>query len=98
MPDGKPLKSRPLAIFYDDGSNTVALAALTNSGLGWSPTQVTDPNAFSGLKAESAALTHKKSGFEQDIVFQQQPHPPEYYGLDPAKTHLQLLMDCCGMA
>ena len=97
-PDGKPMQSRPLAIFYDDGSKTVALAVLTNSvGLLVGSNQVIYPNAFSGLKAD-LRYTYKKSGFEQDIVLQQQPHPPEYYGLDPAKTHLQLLTEFVGTA
>ena len=52
-PDGKPLQSRPLAIFYDDGSNTVALAVLTNSvGVLVGSNQVIYPDAFSGLKAD----------------------------------------------
>ncbi|HEX9046951.1 MAG TPA: hypothetical protein VF988_07975, partial [Verrucomicrobiae bacterium] len=30
-PDGRTLSSRPLAVSYDDGSNTVFIATLTNS-------------------------------------------------------------------
>jgi concanavalin A-like lectin/glucanase superfamily protein len=97
-PDGKPMESRPLAIFYDDGNNTVALAVLTNSiGVLVGSNEVVYPNAFSGLKAD-LRYTYKKVGFEQDIVLQQQPHPPEYYGLDPAKTRLQVLTEYIGTA
>jgi hypothetical protein len=50
-PDGLTLTSQPVALGYDDGSNTVLFAALTNSAGELLPSgnQVLYPNAFPGL-------------------------------------------------
>ena len=52
-PDGQRLQSQPLGLFYDDGSNTVMIAELTNSvGQLISPNQAIYTNAFTGLDAD----------------------------------------------
>ena len=52
-PDGKHLKSRPLGISYDDGSNTVFIATLKSAqGYLTSSNQVTYRDAFTDFKAD----------------------------------------------
>jgi len=92
-PDGKNLQSRPIGLSYDDGSNTVLIAELTNSdGYLASSNQVIYPNAFEGVAA-SLRYTYKKSGFEQDVLIEGQLPTPETYGLNPATTRLQVLTE-----
>jgi hypothetical protein len=92
-PDGQSLQSRPLALSYDDGNNTVLIAVLTNSiGQVLGTNQVIYPNAFTGLKAD-LRFTFKKSGFEQDIVLQEQPPAPASLGLNPNTTRIQVLTE-----
>jgi hypothetical protein len=75
-PDGLHLKSRPLCVSYDDGTNTVLIGVLTNSvGVLVSSNQVVYPNAFSGLNAD-LRYTYKNGGVEQDIVLREQPPAP----------------------
>jgi len=51
-PDGKQLQSRPICLSYDDGSNTVLIAVLTNSpGYLVGANQVMYPNAFPEVEA-----------------------------------------------
>jgi len=101
MSDGTPLTSRPLAISYDDGANTVFLAVLTNSiGCLISSNQIVYPNAFAGLQAD-LLYTYTRSGFEQNLIVRQQPPPPEDYQTDPRtdarmnsqNTRLQLITE-----
>ena len=50
-PDGLKLQSRPIGLSYDDGTNTVLFAVLTNSqGYLVVPNQVIYPNAFMVFK------------------------------------------------
>lgn len=92
-PDGKHLQSRPLALSYDDGSNTVLIAELTNSiGYLVSSNQAIYPDAFTGLKG-SLRYSYTKSGFEQDIILEESPLTPESYGLSPATARLQVLTE-----
>ena len=92
-PDGLQLQSQPVGLFYDDGSNTVMIAALTNSvGELISSNQIIYPNAFAGVNAD-LLYTYRKSGLEQDIVFRNQSPPPEQFGLNSADTQLQLLTE-----
>ena len=59
-PDGKHLKSRPLALTYFDGTKTVVIAELTNSiGVVSGNNQVIYPNAFRGFKAGFAIFLHQ---------------------------------------
>src|SRR5665213_807381 len=92
-PDGRELRSRPLGVSYDDGTNTVFIGTLTNS-IGWlvSSNQVVYTNAFSGLKAD-LVCTYRRSGFECDLVFRQQPPKPVRYGLSNARSTLQLVTE-----
>lgn len=92
-PDGLHLKSRPMGISYDDGTNTVLIAVLTNSvGVLVGSNQVVYPNAFAGLKAD-LRYTYRKGGFEQDIVLREQPPAPESFGLSSQNTRLQMLTE-----
>ena len=51
-PDGRHLKSRPLGVSYDDGSNTVFIATLKSAqGYLTSSNTVTYRDAFTGFKA-----------------------------------------------
>jgi alkylated DNA nucleotide flippase Atl1 len=92
-PDGIHLQSQPLGLSYDDGTNTVLIAILTNSiGQLVSSNQVIYTNAFTGLNAD-LACTYRKSGFECDVVLREQPLAPEAYGLDPQTSRLELLTE-----
>ena len=92
-PDGFELKSQPLGLSYDDGTNTVLIAELTNSvGQLISSNQVIYPNAFVGVDAD-LLYTYKKSGFEQDVIFRHQPPTPEQFGFNSSNTRLQLLTE-----
>jgi len=92
-PDGRHLHSRPLGVSYDDGSNTVFIATLTNSvGYLASSNQVIYPNAFAGIDAD-LVCTYRKAGFESDLVFRQRPPAPEAFGLNSAGTVLQMVTE-----
>jgi len=92
-PDGLQLKSQPVGLSYDDGTNTVLIAVLTNSvGQVVNTNQVIYPNAFTGFAAD-LLYTYRKDGFEQDIVLREQPPTPESLGLNAATTRLQVLTE-----
>ena len=92
-PDGIHLQSRPLGLSYDDGTNTVLIAELTNSiGQLVGSNQVIYPDAFTDFKAD-LRYTYTKAGFEQDIILREQPLTPESYGLNPATARLQVLTE-----
>ncbi|HVU07741.1 MAG TPA: hypothetical protein VHG89_04270, partial [Verrucomicrobiae bacterium] len=92
-PDGKQLYSRPLGLSYDDGTNTVLIAELTNSvGEVVGDNQVVYPNAFVGVDAD-LRYTYTKAGFEQDIIIREQPPAPEDFGMDTMNTKLQMLTE-----
>lgn len=91
--DELTLQSQPVGLSYDDGTNTVMIAVLTNSvGELISSNQVLYPNAFVGVDAD-LLYTYKKSGFEQDVIFRQQPPVPEQFGLSSSVSRLQLLTE-----
>jgi hypothetical protein len=91
--DGVELQSQPTGLFYDDGSNTVFFAELTNSmGQLIDANQVIYTNAFAGIDAD-LLYTFRKSGFEQDVIFREQPPTPEQFGLSSANTRIQLLTE-----
>jgi hypothetical protein len=92
-PDGKQLYSQPLTLTYFDGTNTVAIAGLTNSiGIVAGDNQVIYPNAFTGINAD-LRYTYAKAGFEQDVILHQQPPTPESYGLNADTARLQLMTE-----
>jgi hypothetical protein len=92
-PEGRELSSRPVGLFYEDDSNSVLIAVLTNSvGERVGSNQVIYPQAFEGAEA-SIRYTYTKAGLEQDILVQAQLPAPESYGLDPARTRLEVLTE-----
>ena len=92
-PDGRHLRSRPLGVSYDDGSNTVFIATLKDApGYLTASNQVTYRDAFTGFKAD-LVCTYRRGGFESDLVFRQQPPSPGDYGLDDAFSTLQLVTE-----
>jgi hypothetical protein len=93
-PDGLILSSRPLGISYDDGSNTVFIATLTNStGVLVSSNQIVYPNAFAADFKADLVMTYRRGGFECDLVFRTQPPTSDACGLDPANSTLQLVTE-----
>ncbi len=92
-PDGKVFHSRPAGLSYDDGSNTVLIAQLTNSvGELVGSNQVIYPDAFTGLKAD-LVYTYKIGGFEQDIILREQPPVPGVFNFNPQNTRLQFMTE-----
>ncbi len=93
-PDGKTLRSQPIGLGYDDGSNSVLIAVLTNSTGAILPSgnQVIYQNAFTGFNAD-LLYTYTKAGFEQDVVIRTEPPTPESFGLNPATAKLQVLTE-----
>ena len=93
QPNGVRLHSCPVGLSYDDGSNTVLIAVLTNSiGQLIGSNQVIYTNAFVGLDAD-LLYTYTKSGLEQDVVIRTQPPTPASLGLNPDATRLQMLTE-----
>jgi len=92
-PEDKVLTSQPLGISYDDGNNTVLLAALTNSvGELVASNQVIYPNAFVGINAD-LRYTYTRAGFEQDVILHERPPNPQSLSLNPKTTKLQVLTE-----
>ena len=92
-PDGRHLRSRPLCLSYDDGNKTVLIAQIKHSiGELISSNQVMYPDAFTDFKAD-LLCTYRKSGFECDVIFREQPPTPETYGLDSTACTLQLFTE-----
>ncbi|HTR43359.1 MAG TPA: choice-of-anchor tandem repeat GloVer-containing protein [Pseudomonadales bacterium] len=90
MPDGTQLRSQPIGLSYDDGTNTVLIAALTNSvGELISANQILYPNAFTGVQAD-LLYTYTKAGFEQNIIIREQPPSPGNFGLNSESASLQM--------
>ena len=93
QPDGVQLHSCPVGLSYDDGSNTVLIAVLTNSiGQLVGSNQVIYTNAFVGLDAD-LLYSYTKGGLEQDVVIRTQPPTPASLGLNPDTTRLQVLTE-----
>ena len=93
QPDGVQLHSCPVGLSYDDGSNTMLIAVLTNSiGQLVGSNQVIYTNAFVGLDAD-LLYTYTKAGLEQDVVLREQPPTPASLNLNPETTRLQVLTE-----
>lgn len=93
MPDGRALVSQPLGLSYDDGSNTVWIAVLTNSiGELVSPNVIVYPNAFYGVNAD-LRYTYTKAGLEQDVIIREQPPAPDTLNLNSQTTRLQVITE-----
>lgn len=92
-PDGLQLQSQPVGLSYDDGTNIVLIAQLTNSvGQLISSNQVIYTNAFVGVDAD-LLYTYRIGGLEQDVIFRGQPPVPEQFGLDSENARLQMLTE-----
>jgi hypothetical protein len=93
QPNGVQLHSCPVGLSYDDGSNTVLIAVLTNSiGQLVGSNQVIYTNAFVGLDAD-LLYSYTRSGLEQDVVLREQPPTPASLGLNTETTRLQVLTE-----
>lgn len=96
MPNGQQqLQSDLIGLRYLDQSSgqSAFIATVTNSiGEIVGTNQVWYGNAFVGLKG-SVHYIYTISGFEQDIVLEQCPAPPETYGLNSATTVLQAITE-----
>ncbi len=92
-PTGQPILSRPLGLYYFDGSH-VALISQLKSSLGQliESNKVIYVDAFTNLHAD-LLYTYTRAGFEQDILLRQSPPPPEAFGMDSKKTRLQVFTE-----
>ena len=87
------MNSSPVGLSYNDGSDTVLIAVLTNSiGQLVGSNQVIYTNAFVGLDAD-LLYTYTKAGLEQDVVLREQPPTPGSLNLSPETTCLQVLTE-----
>ncbi len=92
-PRGQLLRSQPLGLSYDDGSNTVLIATLTNSiGELVSSNVLIYPNAFVGINAD-LRYSFTASGFEQDVILHSQPPAPESFNMASQNVRLQVLTE-----
>jgi len=94
-PDGQHrLKSRPLEIAYFDGTNSVMIAELKHSVGQILPSgnQVIYTNAFTDFAAD-LVCTYRKSGFESDLLFREQPPAPEAFGMSSENSRIELLTE-----
>ena len=76
----------PIALAYDDGSQTVLFAILTNSIETAGSNKVIYPDAFEGATA-SLRYTYTKAGFEQDVIVQGQLPVPDSFGLNEPRQN-----------
>jgi RHS repeat-associated protein len=94
-PDGQKVQSHLLGLsYYDTASGqSVMIAEITNCiGQIVGTNQVWYEGAFSGIKA-AVRYTYTREGFEQDIILEERPQPPEAYGLNSSSTVLQALTE-----
>lgn len=94
-PDGQQLRSHLLGLSYLDQASgkSVFIAEVTNSiGQLISSNQLWYDNAFTGIKA-GVRYTYTRQGFEQDVILEEQPAPPEAYGLSPGTTVLEAITE-----
>ncbi len=90
--DGRHLRSRPLGVSYDDGTNSVWIALLQHStGVLVGSNKVVYRDAFKGLA--DFVVTYRRSGIECELVMRQSPPSPKAYNLDPDASTLQLITE-----
>jgi hypothetical protein len=93
-PEGLQIELAPTALCYDDGSNTVILAVITNSvGALLGSQQAIYSDAFSGINADILYTYGPGGQFEQDVVLHQRPPDPRALGLNPQTTCLKMLTE-----
>ena len=91
-PDGMQIQLVPAALCYDDGSNTVMLATVTNSmGSLLDSQKLLYSNAFLGIDADVLYTYGQGGRFEQDVILHQCPPDPASLGLNPQTTCLKML-------
>ncbi|HEX3799309.1 MAG TPA: hypothetical protein VH413_11455 [Verrucomicrobiae bacterium] len=97
MPHGRHLTGTVLGLsLFDSGSGQNAIIGQLQDSLGQIlPTgnQVLYTNALVDSQTDFQAdvlYTHKRMGFEQDIIMHQQPPAPASFGLNPDTTMLQV--------
>ena len=95
-PDAKELVSSPFGIaYYDTASGqSVLIAELTPNvpAVLSGPDTLVYTNCFTDFAAD-LEYKNKLSGFEQNLVFQEQPPAPSEYGLDNDTTVVQMLTE-----
>lgn len=94
-PDQKWMRSRVWGLAYFDSATgeSVLLAEVQESeGRVVGDNVVLYPNAFTDFVAD-IRYTYMKAGFEQDVVFRENPPTPEELGLNPKTTRLQVLTE-----
>jgi hypothetical protein len=94
-PSGQNFSSRVYGLSYWDTStgNSVWVAEITNStGEVVGDNEVLYPNAFAGIQADIRD-TYTLSGFEQNVVLNEQPPPPSSLKLNPQTTWLQVITE-----
>jgi hypothetical protein len=90
-PEHLQIQVQPAALCYDDGSNTVILAVLTNTvGQLIAPNNAIYTNALFGLNAD-IQYTYRNGGLEQDLILHEQPPDPSSLNLNPHTTSLKIL-------
>ncbi|HXC34898.1 MAG TPA: LamG-like jellyroll fold domain-containing protein [Candidatus Acidoferrales bacterium] len=88
-PDGTTLRSAPVGLFYDTGTNLVMVAALTNAaGEIFGSNVVVYPNAFGPVA--DLRYTYRRNGLEQEVILRQKLPAPESFGTDFDSAHVRL--------
>jgi hypothetical protein len=93
-PDQQVIETEPIGLALSDGSNSVLLAATTNSTGAILPAGncVIYTNFCAGLACD-LVLSYTRSGFAQDIVLKQQLPDPSVFNLKAAKLRLQVITE-----
>ena len=96
---GEVFQSHPLGLFYSDSASgkVAQIAAVQPStGVLYLPNVILFSNVLSGLAAD-LMLVWTKHGYEQNLLLNQAPPPPESFGLSSATSQLQMwsAMDSC---
>ena len=82
-PDGRSLKSAPLAVgYFDPVSGESVLLSAVAGGTGWltAPNEVIYSNCFANIRA-SVRYRNSLAGIAQDLILHEQPPSPEAFGL-----------------
>lgn len=94
-PDGKRMQSSPIGLAYYDpvsGKSAWIGGVKDSQGAILGSNQVIYTNAFSNILA-TVRYTVTKAGVEQDIVIQEIPPDPEFFGLSGDKIRLEVISE-----